>query len=638
MKVYYLKHNIKLKRKEGVYFSMHIITQHELSQIAVEQIIIYLRKSRAEKNETVEEVLARHEKILQDYAIQTFGRKIPEANIYREVVSGETLDERIEIKKVFGRLEHEPIKALLVVEPQRISRGGMTDCGRVVDILRYTETWVVTVTKTYDLENKFDRQLFEAQLTQGHQYLEYQKEIMDRGKNLSIREGKYVGSTAPFGYARKALDRGFMLVKNKIEAPIVKLIYDLFVDENLSTNEIANYLNKHQMKPRKNDLWDYNMVSHVMKNEIYYGSTAWGKRPVIKKLINGEITKIRVSAEDYMLVRGKHDPIVSKEKWDLAQEKIKGNPSSRTGLNRELQNPLAGLVFCKKCGHSLVRVKNSKQNIKRKQRRKYEIDKAKLNTFLREHKDAKKVSYQQIADFLDIKKHNVIAWFDARPDHNYYSEIFTEKWYELKFFLEIDSDDWDEQIMTYVDPPPLNDMFLCSNQHCDMIGSCLQRIEREILTDLKKQLVNFNYYIDNYEKEIIREQADKQKSIAKIKNKMDSLKRERKNLIRKQNQEEHAIPHEDYVEIKGDIEDELHELEKRLEEFENDDDNSTLIKYKKAVPKLQECLDEYDNLSVPQKNENLKSIIKRITYSKTKRLNWRVGDEDDLELHIDLKL
>ena len=617
---------------------MNIITQHELAQISVNQIIIYLRKSRAERNETVEEVLARHEKILQDYAIQTFGEKIPEVNIYREVVSGETLDERIEIKKVFQRLENEPIKALLVVEPQRISRGRLTDCGRVIDILEYTDTWVITVTKTYNLSNKFDKQLFEAQLTQGNQYLEYHKEIMDRGKNLSIREGKYVGSTPPFGYDRKALDRGFMLIKHKEEAPIVKTIYDLFVDEDLSTKEIAAYLNKHKMKPRKNNLWDYEMVRHVMKNEVYYGSTAWGKRPTVKKLINGEITKMRISADDYMLVRGKHDPIVSKEKWDMAQAKIKGNPSSRTGLNRDLQNPLAGLVFCKKCGHSLVRIKNSKRNIKRKKRRKYELNKPELNSFLRKHKENKDVTYQQIADFLGIKKHNVVAWFDPRPDHNYYSELFTEKWYELKFFLEIDSDEYDKQIMTYIDPPPLNDMFMCSNQHCDMVGACLQRIEKTILEDLKKQLKHFNYYVDNYEKEIIREQANKQKTITKITKEIDTLKQERKNLMRQRNRDENEISYEDYIELKKDIESELDELMAQLEEFKNDDDNNTLVKYKKAVPKLQECLNEYDKMSVPQKNESLKSIIERITYSKTKRLNWRVEEEDDLELHIELKL
>lgn len=617
---------------------MHIITQHELSQICVNQIIIYLRKSRAERNETVEEVLARHEKILQDYAIQTFGEKIPEANIYREIVSGETLDERIEIKKVFNRLENEPIRALLVVEPQRISRGRLTDCGRVIDILEYTDTWVVTVTKTYDLTNKFDKQLFEAQLMQGNQYLEYHKEIMDRGKNLSIREGKFVGSTPPFGYDRKPLDKGFMLIKHPIEAPIVETIFNLFVDENLSTTEIATYLNKHRMKPRKSELWDYEMVRHIMKNEVYYGSTAWGKRPTIKKLINGEITKMRVSAEEYMLVRGRHAPIVSKEKWDMAQEKIKGNPSSRTGLNRDLQNPLAGLVFCKKCNHSLVRVKNSRRNEERKKRRKYQLDKPAINALLREAKDNKGTTAQEIADFLKISRHSVNAWLNPNIERAYYSDLFTEKWYELKFFLEIDSDDFDKQVMTYVDPPPLNDMFLCSNQNCDMVGSCLQKIERAILDDLKKQLEHFNYYIANYEKEIIREQADKQKSIAKINKQIEGLKLERKNLMRQRNRDENEISHEDYIELKQDIESELNELIAQLEEFENDEDNNTLVKYKKAVPILEECLNEYDNWSIPQRNEGLKSIIARITYSKTKRLNWRVEDEDDLQLHVDLKL
>lgn len=615
---------------------MHIITQHELSKIAVEQIIIYLRKSRAERNETIEEVLARHEKILQDYAIQTFGKKIPEANIYREVVSGETLDERIEIKKVFERLENEPIKALLVVEPQRISRGRMTDCGRVIDILEYTDTWVVTVTKTYDLSNKFDKQLFEAQLMQGNQYLEYHKEIMDRGKNLSIREGKYVGSTPPFGYDRKALDKGFMLVKNKEEAPIVETIFNLFVDENLSTKEVAEYLNKHHMKPSKNDLWDYKMVGHVMKNEVYYGSTTWGKRPTIKRLINGEITKIRVSADDYMLVRGKHEPIVTKEKWDMAQEKIKGSPSSRTGLNRDLQNPLAGLVYCKKCGHSMVRVKNNRDGSSRKKRRKYQLDKLALNAFLREQKEKSGLTYKQIAEFLDVKRHNVVAWFDTRPDHIYYSEMFTDKWYELKFLLEIETDEWDKQITTYVDPPPLNDMLLCTNQNCDMVGSCLQRIEGEILKELKKILVDCTYYINNYEKEIIREQVDKQKTIIKIKNKIEGLRNELKNLRRAYNREE--FTYEEYIEDKQDIEEELNELISQLEELEDNDDNDTLIKYKKAVPILTECLEEYDKLSIAQNNENLKSIIERITYSKTKRLNWRAGDEDDLTLDVELKL
>lgn len=615
---------------------MNMITAYELSKISVEDIIIYLRKSRAERNETVEEVLARHERILQDYAVETFGERIPEANIYREVVSGETLDERCEIKKVFERLEvEENIKGVLVVEPQRVSRGDMFDCGRVVNILKYSNTLCITITKTYDLNNKFDRELFEAQLLQGNKYLEYHKEIMDRGKALSIREGKYVASTPPFGYDRKPLDRGFMLVKNKEEAPIVEMIFNLFVDEDLSTVEISHYLNKHHVKSRKKDLWDDKMVRHILKHEVYYGSITWGKRPTIRKLINGEVNKLRVSSNDYMLVRGMQEAIVSKEKWDIAQEKIK-NHKSRHGTSKELKNPIAGIVFCKKCGHSLVRVKNRRRSKERKKVRKYELDKLALNQYLREAKEKKDVSYMDIAKFLGVTKHNVVAWFDPRPDHVYYSELFSEKWYELKFFLEIDSPKFDKEILTYTDPQPLNDTFMCSNQNCDMVSCSLQRLEQAILNELKKVLKEFNYYVDNYEEEIIRERLDNQKTIAKINNKLESLKQERKNLLRARNREEYT--YEDYLELKKDIESEIEELNNQLVEFENDDEAVTLTRYKKAIPKLKECLDEYDNMTIPQKNEALKSIIERITYSKTKRLNWRKKEEDDLEMIIELKI
>jgi transcriptional regulator with XRE-family HTH domain len=615
---------------------MHVITAYELAKISVNEIIIYLRKSRAERNETVEQVLARHEKILQDFAIQTFGQKIPEENIYREVVSGETLDERVEIKKVFNRLEKENIKGLLVVEPQRISRGDMLDCGRVVRILKYTETICVTITKTYDLNNKFDRELFEAQLLQGNKYLEYTKEILDRGKALSIREGKYIASTPPFGYDRKALDKGFMLIKDQEEAPVVETIYNLFVDENLSTVEIANYLNKHRLKPKRNELWDDKMVRHILKNEVYYGSLAWGKRPVVRKLIDGELTKFRVSSDEYMLVRGMHEAIVSKEKWDVAQEKIKGHRSARNGTSRELKNPLAGLVFCEKCGYSLVRVKNRRRSEKRKKVRKYELDKVALNQFLRNIKESKGLTYKEIANFLGVSKHNVVAWFDARIDHVYYSEIFSEKWHELKFLLEIDTTEFDKQILTYVDPEPLNDTFMCSNQHCDMVSCCLQKLEKAILDDIKVSLKKFNYYVNNYEAEIIKERVDNQKTMIKINKEIDGLKQELKNLRRGYNREE--FTYDEYLEDKKDIELELEGLQKQLEEFENDDESNTLIKYKKAIPKLEKCLKEYDTMTIPEKNESLKSIIERITYYKTKRLNWRKKEEDDMVIYVDMKL
>ena len=69
--------------------------------LSSEAYIIYLRKSRADNpDESVEEVLAKHETMLQELAERELGGRIPEKCIYREVVSGETIEERPEINRV----------------------------------------------------------------------------------------------------------------------------------------------------------------------------------------------------------------------------------------------------------------------------------------------------------------------------------------------------------------------------------------------------------------------------------------------------------------------------------------------------------------------------------------------------------
>ena len=59
------------------------------------KIIMYLRKSRTDNQfESVSEVLSRHEQMLQDYCKRVFNQPIPNEDIYREVVSGETINDK----------------------------------------------------------------------------------------------------------------------------------------------------------------------------------------------------------------------------------------------------------------------------------------------------------------------------------------------------------------------------------------------------------------------------------------------------------------------------------------------------------------------------------------------------------------
>ena len=177
--------------------------------------LIYLRKSRADgEYETVEDVLAKHYRILQDYAVSKLGGAIPEKYIYREVVSGETIQDRPEMKKILDRIQAEDITGVLVVDPQRLSRGDLSDCGTIIRAFRYTDTLIVTPQKTYDLAEKFDRKFFEMELMRGNDYLEYIKEIMNRGRLASVNEGNFIGSVPPFGYDKVKVGKAYTLTPN----------------------------------------------------------------------------------------------------------------------------------------------------------------------------------------------------------------------------------------------------------------------------------------------------------------------------------------------------------------------------------------------------------------------------------------
>jgi len=79
---------------------------YQLPLLLLEEILMYLRKSRADDPSlTVEEVLANHEKILDDWCERNLGGRIPEENRFREVVSGETIESRPEINKVLRKIE-----------------------------------------------------------------------------------------------------------------------------------------------------------------------------------------------------------------------------------------------------------------------------------------------------------------------------------------------------------------------------------------------------------------------------------------------------------------------------------------------------------------------------------------------------
>lgn len=327
-------------------------------EFTIDEILVYLRKSRSDDPLlTVTEVLEKHEKILDDWAEQNIGSKFPEENKFREVVSGETLKERPEINIVLRKVESPKYKAIAVVEPERLTRGDLEDIGRLMKLLKHTNTYVITPRRYYDLRDEDDWEAFERELKRGNDYLEYTKKILVRGKLLAVSQGDFLGTIPPYGFDRTIVMNGkkkcHTLKENKEQADIVRLIFDLYVNQNMGRTRICNYLDNMHVKPPKGEHWAASSIKDMLRNVHYIGKVRWNWRKTVTIVEDSEFKKTRPHSKigEYLIYDGKHEGIVSEELFNAAQEKQGKNP--RTKAEAKARSPFAGILFCS-CGRAMV--------------------------------------------------------------------------------------------------------------------------------------------------------------------------------------------------------------------------------------------------------------------------------------------
>lgn len=330
-----------------------------------EEILDYLRKSQSDDPLlTVEEVLQKHETILDEWAERHLGAKVPEENKFREVVSGETIKERPEINKVLRLIESPKYKAVKVVEPQRLTRGDLEDIGRLMKLFKHTGTYVITPERVFDLRDEFDWNAFETELKRGNDYLNYYKKIQKRGRIASVSSGNYIFPVPPYGFDKTKVMDGKKecptLKENPEQANIVRMVFDLYGNKGMGRKSICNYLDKMGAKPPKGKFWSSSNIREMLINVHYIGKVKWNWRPTVTVVEEGTFKKTRPysTVEEYLVFEGKHEGIVSQELWDKVQARIGNNP--RTPAKSKLQNPFAGILFCRNCGRALVFRQDSK--------------------------------------------------------------------------------------------------------------------------------------------------------------------------------------------------------------------------------------------------------------------------------------
>lgn len=297
-------------------------------------VAIYLRKSR-EDEELKEETLTRHETMLMEYCNRN---RLAVEKIYKEVVSGEKIANRPQMQALLNDVANGMYSGVVCIEIERLSRGNPVDQCEILDVFKGSNTKIYTLNKVYDLsKDEIDEEYFEFALFMSRREYKTITRRMQRGRLQATKDGYFTGAILPYGYRKERIDGGNVLVPDKTEAPIVRMIFDLFLG-GMGTWKIAKQLNADGIKTRHGKIWNDWTVLNVLTNKNHIGMVR--------------------SSKLNEWIQGKHKGIIDAQTFERSQA-LTAITATRCKRSQVVKNPLATFTRCGVCGYTMHRRKNS---------------------------------------------------------------------------------------------------------------------------------------------------------------------------------------------------------------------------------------------------------------------------------------
>lgn len=178
-------------------------------------------------------------------------------------------------------------------------------------------------------------------------------------------QGQYC-ACPPYGYKKEKGNKNH-LVPDEVTAPVVKRIFRQAANGD-SSRRIALDLNQDGIIPplkyrvlyrddfsevgasRMSDIWNYTTVKRILKNRVYLGHTVLGRS---RKVSVKSKKKVAIPKEDWAVTENTHEPLVTTEIFELAQENLGHGASCYKAYDHVRKSIFSGIAVCGKCGYSL---------------------------------------------------------------------------------------------------------------------------------------------------------------------------------------------------------------------------------------------------------------------------------------------
>lgn len=273
-----------------------------------------------------------------------------------EAITGTKVDKREGFQEMIRKCQNGEIDMILTKSISRFSRNTQ-DIIKYVRMLRDRNIAIVFEKEninTLDMNGEMLLTILSS-LSQGE--VESLSENVKMGLKMKMKRGELVGFNGCLGYDYHPDTKSITV--NEQEAETVRFIYNMYL-QGYGSSTIAKRLTEMGVKNKLGKVeWHDHGVMGIIKNEKYKGDILLGKTFTVDRISKRRLANM--GEEDRYYIRDHHEPIVSREVWDKADEirlkRVKPRLMENTG-NRERytrQFTFSSMLECGYCGHKLSR-------------------------------------------------------------------------------------------------------------------------------------------------------------------------------------------------------------------------------------------------------------------------------------------
>ena len=262
-----------------------------------------------------------------------------------EGISGRKAEKRPAFMEMIKQAKSKPKKfdVILVHKFDRFSRNREDSIVYKSLLKKEYDIPVISITEPLDPDDKMSV-IMEAFLEAMAEY--YSLNLSGEVKKGQMEKHQQGGlQTNPsFGYDVS----NNVLVKNKEQSKIVKMIFEQYALEHIPMMQIAKNVNNLGIYTKRGRKFENRTIYYILNNPVYIGKLRYTP---------GRRNTYDFDDPNTVLVNGKHEPIIDIELWNQAQIELAKNnkwKKPKQHIDNSPKTWIKGLIRCKTCGCTMV--------------------------------------------------------------------------------------------------------------------------------------------------------------------------------------------------------------------------------------------------------------------------------------------